>query len=61
LETHKTSESQEKTAADSVLIQYSTKTTKVLYAWKVERKEGFTYKVKVLRRHDETSHCASYD
>jgi len=46
-----------------VLIEFSTKITKVpyaitkvLYAGQVEEKEPFTYKVSVMRRHGETSH-----
>ena len=44
-----------------VLIQFSTKTTKVLYIWQVEEKEAFTYKVKVMQRHGETSQLAFSD
>ena len=50
LETPKTSETQEMTADDFVLIQFSTKTTKVLYAGQIEEKEAFMYKVKVMQR-----------
>ena len=39
-------------------IRFSTKTTKVLYAGQFEEKEAFTYKVKVMRRHGETSQFA---
>ena len=51
LETPKTSETQEITAVDFVLIKFSTKTTKVPCAGQVEEKEAFTYKVKVMQRH----------
>ena len=34
--TPKTSETKEITADDSMLIQFSTKTTKVLYNWRIE-------------------------
>ena len=61
LETPKTSETQEITAEDFVLIQFSTKTTKVFYTGKVEGKEFFTYKVKVKQRHGETSHLTLSD
>jgi len=44
-----------------VLIQFSTKTTKVLYAGQVEEKEAFTYKVKCTWRHGETSQFAFSD
>jgi uncharacterized protein with GYD domain len=44
-----------------VLIQFSAKTTKVLYAGQVEEKEAFTYKVKVMGRHGETSQFAFSD
>jgi hypothetical protein len=54
LATPKTSETQEINAYDFVLIPFSTKTTKVLYAGQVEEKEAFTYKVKVMGRHGET-------
>jgi hypothetical protein len=43
------SETQEMTADDFVLIQFSTKTTKVLYTGQVEEKEAFMYKVKVMQ------------
>ena len=61
LEIPKTSESPEITADDSVLIQFSTKTTKVLYAEQVEEKEAFTYTVMVMCRHCETSQFGSSD
>ena len=60
LETPKTSETLEITADDFVLIQFSTKTTKVLYVGKVEEKEAFTYKVNVMPRHGETSQLAFF-
>ena len=60
LETPKTSETLEITADDFVLIQFSTKTTKVLYVGKVEEKEAFTYKVNVMPRHGETSQFAFF-
>ena len=60
METPKTSETQEITA-DFVLIQFSTKTIKVLYVVQVEEKEAFTYKVKVMWRHGDTSQFAFYD
>ena len=44
-----------------MLIQFYTKTTKVIYAGQVEEKKAFTYKVKVKRRHCETSHFAFSD
>jgi len=44
-----------------VLIQFYTKTTKVIYAGQVEEKKAFTYKVKVTRRHGETSQFAFSD
>jgi hypothetical protein len=49
LETTKTGATQEITADDSVLIQYSIKTTKVLYVGQVEENETFTHKVKVMQ------------
>ena len=61
LETPKTSESHEITADDSVLIKFSTKTTKVLYAGQVKEKEAFTYTVMVMCRHCETSQFGSSD
>jgi hypothetical protein len=61
LETPKTIESHEITADDSVLIQLSTKTTKVLCAGKVKEKKAFTYKLMVTRRHGETSQFACSD
>jgi hypothetical protein len=61
LETPKSSEVQALSADDSVLIEFSTKATKVLYAGKGEGKEGFTYKVKVMRRHGETWQFAFSD
>ena len=45
-----------KTADDFVLIEFSTKINTVIYAGQVEEKEAFTYKVKVMRKHGETSH-----
>jgi hypothetical protein len=45
LDTHNTSETQEITADNSVLIQFSTKTTKLLCVGLVEEKEALTYKV----------------
>jgi hypothetical protein len=47
LDTSKTSETQEITADGSVLIQFSTKLTKLLYVGQAEEKEALTYKVKV--------------
>ena len=44
-----------------MLIQFSTKTTKVLYVGHLKGKEAFTYKVMVTWRHGETSHFAFYD
>jgi hypothetical protein len=61
LEIPKTIEIQEITAEDSVLIQFSTNTTKVLCAGQVEEKKAFTYKVIVVRRHVETSQFACSD
>jgi hypothetical protein len=55
LGTPKTSETQEITADDSVLIQFSTKITKLLYFEQAEEKEALTYKVKVKGRHSGTS------
>jgi hypothetical protein len=46
------------TADGFVLIQFYTKTTKVLYAGQVEEKEALTCKVKFMGRHGETSHFA---
>jgi hypothetical protein len=42
LEKPKTSETQEISADDFLLIHFSTKTTKVLYSEQVEEKEAFT-------------------
>jgi hypothetical protein len=53
LETPKTSETQEITADDFVLLQFS-KTTKVLYNGQVKEKEASTYMVNVMGRHGET-------
>ena len=61
LETPKTSEGQAIRADYSVLIYFSTKSTKVLYAGKSEGKEAVTYKVKVVRRHGETWQFAFSD
>jgi hypothetical protein len=44
-----------------VLIQFSTKTHKVLYVGQVEEKVAFTYKVKCMRRHGETLQLALSD
>jgi hypothetical protein len=49
------SETQEMTADDSMLNQFSTKTTMVLYAGQVKEKEALTYKVKVMLRRCDTS------
>jgi hypothetical protein len=49
-----TRETEEITVNDFVLIQFSAKTTAVLYAGKVEGKEAFTFKVKAMGRHGET-------
>jgi uncharacterized protein with GYD domain len=49
------------TTYNFVLIQFSTKTTKLLYAGQVQEKEAFTYKVKVMRIHGETSLFAFSD
>ena len=43
-----------------MLIQFSTKTTKVLYFGQVEENEAFPYEVKVMPRHDETSQSAFF-
>jgi len=61
LETPKICETQEITADDFVLIQFSTKTPKALYAGQVEEKAAFTYKVKCMQRHSETSQLAFSD
>ena len=61
LESPKTSESPEITANDSVLIQFSTTTTKVLCAGQVKEKKAFTYTVMVMCRHCETSQFGSSD
>ena len=61
LDTFKTSETQEMTADDSALIQFSAKITKLLYVGQVEGKEALTYKVKVKGRHGETSQFAFSD
>jgi hypothetical protein len=44
-----------------VLIQFSTKTTKVLYTEKVKGNEVSTYNVKVMQRHVDTSQFAFCD
>ena len=41
--------------------QFSTKTTIVLYAGHVKEKEAFTYKVKVMLIHGDTSQFAISD
>jgi len=61
LETPKTSETQEITVEDFVLIQFCTKTPKVLYVGQVEEKVAFTFKVKCIWRHGETSQLAFSD
>jgi hypothetical protein len=61
LETPKTSETQEITANDFVLIRFSTRTTKVLYTRQVEENEAFTCKVNVMGRHGETLQFAFSD
>ena len=48
LETPKANDSQEITADDFALIQFSTKTAKVLSVGQVEEKEALTCKVKVM-------------
>jgi hypothetical protein len=54
LETTKSSGNQEVTADNLVLIQFATKTTKLLAVGQVEEREVLTCKVKVMRRHGET-------
>ena len=61
LEISKTSETQEITADDFVLIQFSTNTPKVLYVGQAEGKVAFTFKVKCMWRHGETSQLAFSD
>ena len=55
LEKPKTSKTQEITVQDFVLIQFCTKTPKVLYVGQVEEKVAFTFEVKCIWRHGETS------
>ena len=43
-----------------MLIQFSTKTTQVLYVGQVEEKETFTHNVKVIRRQGEISQFPFY-
>ena len=45
---------QEITADDFVLIDFSTKTTNVLYVGQAEEKKAFTCKAKVMRTQGET-------
>jgi hypothetical protein len=61
LDTLKTSETQEITVDYSMLIPFSTKTTKLLYVGQVEEKEALRHKVKVKGRHGETSQFAFCD
>ena len=43
------------------MIQFSIKTTKVLYVGQFEEMLAFAYKVKVMRRHSERSQFVSSD
>ena len=61
LETPKRSETQEITVNDFVLIQFSTKTPKVLYVGQVEEKVAFTFEVKCVWRHGEILQLAFSD
>jgi hypothetical protein len=61
LDTPKTSETIEITADYSLLIQFSAKTTKVLYSGKADEEETFTYNVRVMRRRGEASQFAFSD
>ena len=61
LERHKKSETQEITADDFVLVQFSTKTYNVLCVGQVKEKVAFTCKVKCMRRHGETLQMAFSD
>ena len=56
-----TSETQEITTDDFVLIQFFTKITKLLYVGQVEEKEALTYRAKFKGRHGETSQFAFSD
>jgi hypothetical protein len=58
LQTPKTIETIEITRDYFLLIQFSIKTTKVLYAGEAEVKETFEYKVRVMRRYGEASQLA---
>jgi len=60
LETHKSSGTQEITADDFVLTQFST-TTKMLHVGQVEEKVAFIHKMKVMWRTGETLQFAFSD
>jgi hypothetical protein len=61
LERHKNSETQEITADDFVLVQFSTRTPNVLYVGQVKEKVAFTYKGKCMWRHNEILQMAFSD
>ena len=60
MKTHKTSGTQEITADDFVLTQFSA-TTKMLYVGQVEEKVAFIYKMKVMWRSGESLQFAFSD